>query len=868
MKTIRKSILLGSAAFFAGQLMCPALEVGGPAAMDVTNWTTNSIPYVQGTTDGFSLNWENVLTNTASANIGNNNFELTFETNQDYTLGHIFLYNDAVDLSTVPGGIQQMTWTADFDTTDKGNWIPVIAVTTKANTNSVITSYGTVTGPRDGNQASPMWGQFITPDIGAAGGPHGTLYLQSLSYQAADDGTRATGEVYLHAYTTFSTDGGGAITELGGFTAASTSTVDLGAIAGDGTLTWDFAGNNAFDGATSYMFVASTSPTEVTFADTSSLVGAAYALDVGDPYAGGDSLRGNGGNTGWDQHFEATFDTAAVDEQDGDVTNFYRSDNDGNSWNGNNVLNFTGGTVDNSFWVGLNGDPVGGINETRVNGANPNLQAASGMVQFGFIQWDASTAGIVSPAVDFTTAIDQFDITINELPVPTTRMLDSSAFEATYNGNEIYDGALFINDWAEPGLGGTDVEPELNGEILTVVNNANNGWIELNNGGTVWENGVAAGGSWTAEVRIKLADDVGNGFVIWAANGTERGIMQIDTNAVSPFGRPPIDDSDNTDDFHTFRMAYDSDIGLYFFWRDGVLLTPDGGVSAHAATSQNRFIIGDCCSSYLMTTVEVDYVRFDTTGAFAPDLSRAPLALDITHDAATDNLSISWESEAGRLYNLRSESDPSAAQPIDWPIFEGRANIAATPPLNTVTFPLPAEPLRLFVVEDFPAPPVSIFSDDFEGGQGLWTTGSTGAGGTAWELGAPGVPGPVAANSPTNCFGTNLSATYAVDADVWLRSPPIDLTAASGATLNYFQSLDIETQFDRGSVRVFDAADDSELAVVTAVVEGSVPGWSMITKKLPAAALGKTVVIEFRFQSDEIENYAGWYIDDFEVTVP
>ena len=186
---------------------------------------------------------------------------------------------------------------------------------------SVITSsYGTVTGARDGNQASPMWGQFITPDIGAAGGPHGTLYLQSLSYQAADDGTRATGEVYLHAYTTFSTSGGGAVTGIGGFTAASTSTVNLGAIGGDGTLTWDFAGNDAFDGATSYMFVASTSPTEVTFADTSSLVGAAYALDVGDLYAGGDSLRGNGNNSGWDQHFEATFNTSTAPEQAGAST--------------------------------------------------------------------------------------------------------------------------------------------------------------------------------------------------------------------------------------------------------------------------------------------------------------------------------------------------------------------------------------------------------------------------------------------------------------------------------------------------------------------------------------------------------------------
>jgi len=163
-----------------------------------------------------------------------------------------------------------------------------------------------------------MWGQFVTPDTGASpAGPHGTLYLQSFSYQAADDGTRVTGNVYLHAYTTFTTDGGGAITSLGGFTAASTSTVDLGAIGNNGTLTWNFAGNDAFDAATSYMFVASTSPSEVTFADTSSLVGSTYALDTGDPYSGGDSLRGNGGNTGWDQHFEANFDTDPVPEPSG-----------------------------------------------------------------------------------------------------------------------------------------------------------------------------------------------------------------------------------------------------------------------------------------------------------------------------------------------------------------------------------------------------------------------------------------------------------------------------------------------------------------------------------------------------------------------
>jgi len=47
------------------------------------------------------------------------------------------------------------------------------------------------------------------------------------------------------------------------------------------------------------------------------------------------------------------------------------------------------------------------------------------------------------------------------------------------------------------------------------------------------------------------------------------------------------------------------------------LLTPDG-LAKQAGTGASRFIVGDCCSSYLMTTVELAYIRYDTTGAFSP----------------------------------------------------------------------------------------------------------------------------------------------------------------------------------------------------------------------------------------------------------
>jgi len=41
-----------------------------------------------------------------------------------------------------------------------------------------------------------------------------------------------------------------------------------------------------------------------------------------------------------------------------------------------------------------------------------------------------------------------------------------------------------------------------------------------------------------------------------------------------------------------------------------------------------------------------------------------------------------------------------------------------------------------------------------------------------------------------------------------------------------------------------------------------------VRRAIPPAALGKTIKLEFRFFSDEISNFAGWYLDDLLLTVP
>ena len=149
----------------------------------------------------------------------------------------------------------------------------------------------------------------------------------------------------------------------------------------------------------------------------------------------------------------------------------------------------------------------------------------------------------------------------------------------------------------------------------------------------------------------------------------------------------------------------------------------------------------------------------------------------------------------------------------------------------------------------------------------LWTMGSDGADGTVWELGPP-TAGPGAANSGDNCVATNLNGDYAISAHVWLRSPPIDLTAASEATLHYAQFVDIEEGFDFGSVRVLEAGDHSELAVIEDLVDGVGTAWEPVKKSIPDEGLGKVIVIEFRLESDDLENFFGWAIDDVELITP
>ena len=166
-----------------------------------------------------------------------------------------------------------------------------------------------------------------------------------------------------------------------------------------------------------------------------------------------------------------------------------------------------------------------------------------------------------------------------------------------------------------------------------------------------------------------------------------------------------------------------------------------------------------------------------------------------------DDLVFTWDSQGGKLYNLRSETDLSAAEPIDWPIFDGNADIEATPPENTLTIPRPADADALLRDRGIRRPAGSRSSPTTS--RAVRVTGPPGRtarAGTAWELGAPTSrsrrrqqPGSIA-SAPISMPTTPSTPTSGC------ARRAIDLTTAGGATLN-FEFRDIEEGFDFGRSR-------------------------------------------------------------------
>ncbi len=132
----------------------------------------------------------------------------------------------------------------------------------------------------------------------------------------------------------------------------------------------------------------------------------------------------------------------------GEVTRYYRWNHSGNDWNGNGGLNFSNpmnavddrnefdlsqlGNASNGslgIWGELNATS-GNFATTRDNPIGPNLQAGTGTVQFGFLQW-ASSGGQALESQEISTAIDCFEVIINPEPVTVSTLAIGAAENLT-----------------------------------------------------------------------------------------------------------------------------------------------------------------------------------------------------------------------------------------------------------------------------------------------------------------------------------------------------------------------------------------------------------------------------------------------------
>lgn len=139
--------------------------------------------------------------------------------------------------------------------------------------------------------------------------------------------------------------------------------------------------------------------------------------------------------------------------------------------------------------------------------------------------------------------------------------------------------------------------------------------------GSAWASLVNPVTSFTVELSTKVTEGKGAvpGLHLILDNGEQRLYFNIaPDHAAAGTGNAEGglfgEGLDNSDDFHVFRLAFDAVADAYTLWRDGERI----GFDLQTASSSGAGIsFGDATSSGF-GAAEIDYIRWDPTGAYAP----------------------------------------------------------------------------------------------------------------------------------------------------------------------------------------------------------------------------------------------------------
>jgi len=130
--------------------------------------------------------------------------------------------------------------------------------------------------------------------------------------------------------------------------------------------------------------------------------------------------------------------------------------------------------------------------------------------------------------------------------------------------------------------------------------------------------------SFTVEISAQMlstgaaSGTLGTMAIFWRSSNDNSTIMYIDDSQVSVNDGGTVmvlSTADNTDGFHTFRLAYDQPNDEFSVWRDGVLLAEE--IDTPAIGGADGLFLGDTSGTGNNGDWDLDTMSI-TSGAFAP----------------------------------------------------------------------------------------------------------------------------------------------------------------------------------------------------------------------------------------------------------
>ncbi len=178
-----------------------------------------------------------------------------------------------------------------------------------------------------------------------------------------------------------------------------------------------------------------------------------------------------------------------------------------------------------------------------------------------------------------------------------------------------------------PYQGGSGNSATLSGGVLHIESPGAPSYFYYAMGNAHWRNIMDTAVGMTLEIRIRVAPGTTGGLTLSLDEGTVYGagygVVRLDEDGThwdTTTGFEKVHAATNTDGYHTFRLvklgSTSTEGGRFNLYRDGELILENYVGSHSTSTPANRLFFGNTGS--WLSTLDVEYVRWDTTGAFAP----------------------------------------------------------------------------------------------------------------------------------------------------------------------------------------------------------------------------------------------------------